>query len=673
MRIAGTAYNGSDGSAAEGAVVTLRAPAIDGSTPLVYSTFVGSDGTWSLSIPGTPGTNSTLTIAFQGRTRILSTRQLQLGMTPSWSPYWMSALAHRNGAGVSRGGVTTDPEGGFRITQTGPSTLSISAGCVAHTDFDSDDNYWMASWSSATSFSFQQFTQSTNSYGSISSGETWMLGVERLSDGRCVFQVASLSGTTGTTPQATYSNMVGGFNDNFIPLAQVVRSGSSITSITSYRNYLYEGRVAGQPILSVTGGSTGTPYIYDGVDSDSFDSSTLTITTRSAGDYMVDGKVQVMTYETGAVPYWAASSFGSVGSGNTNFDTPGQIARDSSGNIYVADTGNGRIKKHQADGTYTAATGSGAVFPPDIPRGVAIDPSGNVYVSVNATGGGGTFAGSIYKLDVSLAYVASWGFGDGLIGHVATDGTYVYVANAGLNKIYRLPVSLASQTNWGSAGSGDGQLNTPVGIATDGTYVYVVDQGNKRVQKFTTAGAFVAKWGTSGTGDGQFTTPVGIAVNPASGNILVTDTGRDDVQEFTNTGTFVRKFSSLGSGNGQVNNPTGIVVSADGSVIYVADQGNDRINVFTYTTPPDGLDWYDLQVEMFYKINAGSWTSMGSKNVPNFSVMPDYWNFSEDSTSVTLAAGDTIQFRVTVSNTDTGSLAWDTMNYVFRLRPLGSQ
>lgn len=553
--------------------------------------------------------------------------------------------------------------GDFQITQTGPNTISISSGAVAHTDFDSDDNYWMASWESAISFDLKQFTQSTNSYGALSSGGTWMLGVERLSTGRAVIQMALLSGTTGTTPQATYSGMVGSWNDNFIPLAQITRSGSSISSIASYRNFLYEGRFAQQPILSVVGKHSTSPVIYDGSGSTNIDSAVLTITDRSAGSYVIDGKAQVMTYETGATPYWADTYFGStIGSGDNQFSlgSSSQIARDSSGNIYIADTGNDRIKKHDSSGAFVSNIITGL----DQVQSVCLDPSGNIYTVY--------FNGAFYRLQkYNAAGVLQWS-GALLTGsnftHIATDGTYIYASHGTSNVVSRHLCSTGgTDGSFGSSGTGDGQFSTVSAIATDGTYVYVVDQGNHRIQKFTLSGAYVSKWGTSGYGDGQFTTPVGIAVHPINGNIFVTDSGRDDIQEFTNAGVFVRTY-----GSGVVGNPAGIVLSSTGLVIYVANPANGRIIVFTYTTPPDGLEWYDLVCEMFYKINAGAWTSMGSKNVTNFSQMPDFWSFAEDSGAISLSSGDTVQFRVTLSNGGSGSIAWSNMNYQFRLLPLGS-
>ena len=52
-----------------------------------------------------------------------------------------------------------------------------------------------------------------------------------------------------------------------------------------------------------------------------------------------------------------------------------------------------------------------------------------------------------------------------------------------------------------------------------------------RVQEFSSTGTFLTKWGSAGTGDGQFNTPQGITVD-AGGNVYVADTLNQRVQKF---------------------------------------------------------------------------------------------------------------------------------------------
>jgi tripartite motif-containing protein 71 len=85
----------------------------------------------------------------------------------------------------------------------------------------------------------------------------------------------------------------------------------------------------------------------------------------------------------GAQPPAYLTQRGSYGSGNGQFYSPGDVAVDHSGNVYVPDTSIDRIQKFTSDGTYlakwgTQGSGNGRF---DYPAGAAVDGSGNVYVA----------------------------------------------------------------------------------------------------------------------------------------------------------------------------------------------------------------------------------------------------------------------------------------------------
>jgi len=66
-------------------------------------------------------------------------------------------------------------------------------------------------------------------------------------------------------------------------------------------------------------------------------------------------------------------------SGQFNF--PSGVAVDSSGNVYVADTSNHRIRKITPREEVTTIAGDGTEVQFSYPQGVAVDSSGNVYVA----------------------------------------------------------------------------------------------------------------------------------------------------------------------------------------------------------------------------------------------------------------------------------------------------
>jgi DNA-binding beta-propeller fold protein YncE len=74
--------------------------------------------------------------------------------------------------------------------------------------------------------------------------------------------------------------------------------------------------------------------------------------------------------------------------------------------------------------------------------------------------------------------------------------------------------------------------------------------GNDRVQKFDSNGTAIAMWGTAGTGNGEFKSPMGIAVD-STGNVYVSDGANNNIQKITSHGTFITAWGSSGKDKGQ--------------------------------------------------------------------------------------------------------------------------
>jgi len=297
---------------------------------------------------------------------------------------------------------------------------------------------------------------------------------------------------------------------------------------------------------------------------------------------MILGFLVIIAVNIGADSYTYKAQWGSLGTGNGQFNNPEQMALDSSGNVYVPDSLNCRIQKFNSSGTFITTWGNSGSGNGQFvnPLAVAVDSTGNIYVldSVNSR---------VQKFNTSGAFITTWGTnGSGLGQFVNPHGMCVdssgnvYVADFDNNRIQKFDTTGTFITTWGSSGSGNGQFSGTGGIAVDTSgNCYVDDYGNNRIQKFDTTGTFITTWGNSGSGNGQFSSPIGICVD-AIGNIYVSDQGNNRIQKYDTTGTFITTWGSFGTGNGQLQNPRGIVVNNSG-IAYVADKSNNRIEVFS--------------------------------------------------------------------------------------------
>ncbi len=291
---------------------------------------------------------------------------------------------------------------------------------------------------------------------------------------------------------------------------------------------------------------------------------------------------------------------------------PKQIARDSTGNLYVADFGNDRVSKYTSAGAFVGdiITGINGVY------GVCLDASGNIYVA-------GLFGVRKY----TSAGVQQWANALATDGrHVATDGAHVYIVHTTSDEVRkRLCADGSSVAILGSSGTGNGQFDTPYGIAynaTTGT-LYVVDQGNDRVQVITTSGAFVSKFGSAGSGDGQFTLATGIAVSSTGAKIWVADGTLDRVQLFNGSGAFLAAFGSTGTGDGQFDTPDGIVVVSGDLSAWVVDSLNNRVQRLDDSGGPYGAQATSTVIANTGKGWHPAWESDGPAGTPTKIVVAD--------------------------------------------------
>ena len=286
-------------------------------------------------------------------------------------------------------------------------------------------------------------------------------------------------------------------------------------------------------------------------------------------------------------------AWGSYGNGTGQFHIPTAVAVDSSGNVYVADTGNDRVEKFTSTGTFISQWGTSGTGPGQFnkPWGVAVDSSGNVYVT-------DTGNSRVEKFTGSGLFVSQWGTRGGGPGQfsflspvgIAVDSSGdVYVVDTFNSRVEKFTGSGTYLTQFGSGGSGSGQLSGPNSVAVDSAgNVFVTDAGNSRVEEFAPSGTFTAMFGGNGTGPGQFTAAYGIAIDP-SGNVYVVDGADARVEVFTGSGTFLFQWPCAtgacptGAGSGQFQVPYGIAIASSG-LTYITDMDNNQVAEFSITS-----------------------------------------------------------------------------------------
>jgi RHS repeat-associated protein len=304
--------------------------------------------------------------------------------------------------------------------------------------------------------------------------------------------------------------------------------------------------------------------------------------THSASYEPATGSVAEITSPLGVIENALPAYALKFGAGHVT--SPGDIAVDSAGNVWVADTSTDKVDKFSSAGTFIAAYGEEGSSETKLqfkaPLGIAINQTtGNVYVGDGANN-------RVVELSSAGALVRVFGkagTGKGEFkepGGVALDSKgNVWVTDRGNNRIQEFSETGTWLKEFGSTGTEGGRFSGPIDIAISGEDLYVTDSKNSRVEEFKEEGkTLLREWGTSGTANGQFKTPGGITVGP-NGNVFVADSGNARVQEFSATGTFVVAFGASGSGLGQMSKPEGIAAVASGA-LYVADTGNSRLQVW---------------------------------------------------------------------------------------------
>ncbi len=430
--------------------------------------------------------------------------------------------------------------------------------------------------------------------------------------------VTTLAGS-GTTGSADGIGTAASFNQ---PRGVAVDSAGNVY-VAEGGNHLIR-KISAAGVVSTLAGS-GTTGSADGIGTAASFNNPFAIAVDTSGDvYVADsGNHRIRKIDpAGVVTTLAGSTSGyadnTVGT-SAQFNNPRGIAVDSSGNVYIGDTDNHRIRTITAAGAVSTLAGSGSTGYIDDtgtnanfnePYGVAVDASGNVYVADanNSVIRKVTSAGVVTTVAGSTAGYADGNYTAAMFNYtvgVALDTAgNVYVGDTGNNFVRKIDSSanvttFAGEVNGTTNGQGSAvrfstQGNNIGAITSDAAgNIYVADTSNNLIRKITAAGVVstLAGSGTAGFADGtgtaaSFSSPRGIAVD-TSGVVYVADSGNNRIRQISTAGVVSTLAGSgtAGSTNAtgtaaSFDNPYGIAVDASGNV-YVGDANNGTIRQIT--------------------------------------------------------------------------------------------
>jgi hypothetical protein len=319
------------------------------------------------------------------------------------------------------------------------------------------------------------------------------------------------------------------------------------------------------------------------------------------------GSAQALLVHTG--------EFGSAGGGAGQFSTPTGVTVDqSSGDVYVIDSGNSRIEKFGSSGNFILAFGKGvdqttggdictatsgdtcqaattgsAAGEFTTPQFLAVDNSGGASAGDVYVGDPGD--GIISKFTSGGALVTSWGTGGQLSGgFTSIDGITV-------DKNGQLLVIDDNNSVWefGQDGSSAGQpFSTTRGMSRNGMDVdssgniFKVN-GDTSVEKVTSTGADVGQVNSGGT--------EALVIDRSSGDLYVSTGSAVQHYQFDNSGNVIEPGNTTCTpansspcnptdtfGSNVLSGATGIGFDSSQTLLYVAN-GNNKVEIFGPPSP----------------------------------------------------------------------------------------
>lgn len=267
---------------------------------------------------------------------------------------------------------------------------------------------------------------------------------------------------------------------------------------------------------------------------------------------------------------------GARGAGIGQFNKPRSVAVDAQDCVYAVDM-TGRVQKFSPDGVFVL---SWQMPQTDLgkPKGMTRGSDGEIVVIE-------PHYQRLTHYDPTGKLLAQWG----------TRGTHAGaftlprgVAINGTGEVYVSEYTASERVQWfskhgrqflgafGRAGTAPGEFNRPEGICVDAeSRVYVADSCNHRIQIFSREGKLLRMYGSAGKGPGELSYPYDICVD-GEGTQYVCEFGNSRIQLFDKDCKPIEMIGGPGSKPGQFSNPWGIALDSGGN-LWVADSMNHRL------------------------------------------------------------------------------------------------
>ena len=310
-------------------------------------------------------------------------------------------------------------------------------------------------------------------------------------------------------PSGSVSTLLSGYN---LPGGVAIDASGSIYISVSGSNRILKVSQIGNPTVTLYFAGSGVAGFSEGNSTQALLNNPLGICLDPLGSLFIADSNNHRIRKTNSGSLWCgtltgfAQGFADGATTTAQFNTPGSVAVDASGNVYVADRLNHRIRLISPSGIVTTLAGSGisgfmdgngtaAKF--NNPSGIAVDASGNVYVADKGNN-------RIRKITPN-----------GLVTTIAGSGVAGYSDGFGINS----------------------KFNSPTSIIIDGSdNLYVTDSNNNRIRKISqltaqisylsspfcksiSDGQPVTVTGTGFYAGGIFSSTVGLSINATTGAI----------------------------------------------------------------------------------------------------------------------------------------------------------